>query len=223
VTADPRYPDGVCQHAVGGDRAGGGSWHGHGGRHAGCGKRRAGRLHRRRPPGTGGVRRRARRPGCPIKVVVAAAGGWSWVAARAAIPAVGGPDTADQAADDDHHTGQCKPEHHPGASPLAERITLPADVDATRLSSEGRQHLGILGRLPDLMSPNRAREEEQPRPRRDPCLSRPSRWAIAAASPRPATPAWPGSVRRGRRRPRARGYAAGHNLAGRRCLTGCAG
>jgi hypothetical protein len=43
-----------------------------GGRHAGCGERRTGRLHRRRPPCAGAVRRRALRPGCRLQAVVAA-------------------------------------------------------------------------------------------------------------------------------------------------------
>ena len=45
VTADPRYLTAFYEHAVGGDRAGGAFRHGHGGGHAGCGKRRAGHLH----------------------------------------------------------------------------------------------------------------------------------------------------------------------------------
>lgn len=42
--------------------------------------------------------------------------------------------------------------------------------------------------------------QESSRLRRAHGLSRPRRRAIAAASPRPTTPAWPGSSRRGRRR-----------------------
>jgi hypothetical protein len=42
------------------------------------------------------------------------------------------------------------------------------------------------------MSSNRVREESSAKVEAGHCLSRPSRWAIAAASPRPATPSLAG-------------------------------
>jgi hypothetical protein len=85
----------------------------------------------------------------------------------------------------------------PCCTAVGERITSRAGVDAARRAASSQNRGDAWVDAANLMSPNWSRSAQpHPLPGRgraatadaDHCWSRPRRWAIAAASPRPATP-----------------------------------